>query len=70
MFWSKFVTKLINFLAVLKYMFFTFDFKYPQTRSMGLYSGAYGGKKSKVILFSSQYSFTFFVLCQEALSIK
>jgi len=36
---------------------------------MGLYSGEYGGKNKRVILFTSQNFLTFSVLCQVALSI-
>ena len=67
---NKSNTKDLNFLAVWKNFCLILLFKKLQTLSIGLYSGEYGGKNNKVILFSSQYSLTAKVLCQEALSIK
>jgi hypothetical protein len=57
-------------LDVRKNLCLIFPFKKLQTLSIGLNSGEYGGKNSKVILFLSQYSLTVNVLCQDALSIK
>lgn len=56
--------------AVLKNLCLILLFKKLHTLSIGLYSGEYGGKNSKVILLLLQYSLTASVLCQEALSIK
>ena len=67
---NKLKTKDLNFLAVRKNFCLILLFIKLQTLSIGLYSGEYGGRNSKVILLFSQYSVTASVLCQEALSIK
>jgi hypothetical protein len=67
---NKSNTNFLNISAVLKNLCLILLFKKLHTLSIGLNSGEYGGKNSSVILFCSQYSWTFSVLCQEALSIK